>query len=205
MTAAPNGNVYASMNGGDIYMQTGGVGNFLPLSQTVRIWLGMTAAPNGNVYASVYLGDIYMQTGGADSSGTAIVLAATASAVDTETRYVGRKIKIVAGTGINQASTISAYNGTLKLATIAWATTTDGTSIYNIVSDYDGLAAKETLIVVETNSIRYRVDGVAPAASVGQILTAGQSILIQGIGNLRKFRCIDTAAGASSVSVHVYF
>jgi hypothetical protein len=86
-----------------------------------------------------------------------------------------------------------------------FTTDLDGTSKYRIDSDFDFLPAKEALLVVETNSIRYRVDGVAPAAGVGQILTAGQSILIQGIDNLRKFRCIDTAAGASSVSVHVYF
>ncbi len=64
MAAAPNGNVYACVQGGDIYMQTGGVGNFVALGQTSRTWRGMAAAPNGNVYACVTSGDIYMQTGG---------------------------------------------------------------------------------------------------------------------------------------------
>ena len=45
-------------------MQTAGVGNFIALGQTNRVWRGMAAAPNGNVYASTFGGDIYMQTGG---------------------------------------------------------------------------------------------------------------------------------------------
>ena len=63
MSAAPNGNVYACMYNGDIYMQTGGGFNlFFALDQTHRAWTSMAAAPNGNVYACVYNGDIYMQT-----------------------------------------------------------------------------------------------------------------------------------------------
>ncbi len=65
MAAAPNGNIYAAVQSGDIYMQTAGAGNFVALSQTSRLWNGMAAAPNGNIYAAVYGGDIYMQTAGA--------------------------------------------------------------------------------------------------------------------------------------------
>jgi hypothetical protein len=58
-------NVYASVaSPGDIFMQTGGTGNFNSLGQAALNYRGMTAA-NGNVYACVYGGDIYMQTGGA--------------------------------------------------------------------------------------------------------------------------------------------
>ncbi len=64
MAAAPNGNVYASVTGGDIYMQTAGVGTFNALSQTTRNWVGMCATPSGNIYAAVTSGDIYMQTSG---------------------------------------------------------------------------------------------------------------------------------------------
>jgi hypothetical protein len=64
MTQSPNGNVYAGVYGGDIYMQTNGTGNFVALSQASRSWFGMAAAPNGNVYAAVQNGDIYMQTNG---------------------------------------------------------------------------------------------------------------------------------------------
>ena len=64
MAAAPNGNVYACVNNGSIWMQTGGVGAFVDLGTGNKNWFGMTAAPNGNVYASVYGGSIWMQTGG---------------------------------------------------------------------------------------------------------------------------------------------
>jgi hypothetical protein len=139
------------------------------------------------------------------STTTALILQSGSSAVDGETRYVGRKVTITAGTGAGESSTISAYTGSTRSAAVVFETDLDGTSKYRIDSNFDFMPAKEALLVVETNSIRYRCDGVAPAAGVGQILTAGQSILIQGIDNLRRFRCIDTASGASSVSVHVYF
>jgi hypothetical protein len=64
MAAAPNGDVYAAVVGGDIYKQTGGSGDFVALSQTSRTWRAMAAAPNGDVYAAVVGGDIYRQTGG---------------------------------------------------------------------------------------------------------------------------------------------
>jgi hypothetical protein len=63
IAVAPNGDVYLGENGGDIYMQTAGKGNFIALGQTSRSWNGIAAAPNGNIYACV-LGDIYMQTAG---------------------------------------------------------------------------------------------------------------------------------------------
>jgi hypothetical protein len=56
-------NVYAAVGPGDIYMQTGGTGNFVALGQTSRGWTAMTTLGN-NVYATVANGDIYMQTNG---------------------------------------------------------------------------------------------------------------------------------------------
>jgi hypothetical protein len=66
MAAAPNGNIYAADQEGDIYMQTNGSGNFVALSQVHRFWRALAAAPNGNVYAATNDGggSIYMQTNG---------------------------------------------------------------------------------------------------------------------------------------------
>lgn len=67
LCAAPNGNIYTCLISGDIYMQTGGEGNFNALGQTSRVWSGMAAAPNGDIYCAVNAigaGDIYKQTGG---------------------------------------------------------------------------------------------------------------------------------------------
>ena len=56
--------VYACLNGGDIYKQTNGTGNFVALGQTSRVWAKMTTLGT-DVYASEYGGDIYKQTNGA--------------------------------------------------------------------------------------------------------------------------------------------
>lgn len=58
------GNVYGSVQHGDIYAQIGGAGVFYPLGQSPRDWRGPTAAWNGNIYAVDYGGDIYMGSGG---------------------------------------------------------------------------------------------------------------------------------------------
>jgi hypothetical protein len=139
------------------------------------------------------------------STTTALILQSGASSADGETRYVTRRVSITAGTGAGESSIISAYTGSTRSAAVVFATDLDGTSKYRIESDFDFLPAKEALIVVSTYAIRFRCDGVAPSATVGMPIAAGSSILVQGIDNLRKFRCIDTSAGASSVSVHVYF
>jgi prepilin-type N-terminal cleavage/methylation domain-containing protein len=67
-----NKNVYAVIDGsGDIYKQTGGIGNFVALGQTTRRWRGISVdSSNKNVYAvnndvpTGGSGDIYKQTGG---------------------------------------------------------------------------------------------------------------------------------------------
>jgi len=60
-----NQNVYACVNGGDIYKQTAGTGNFTALSQTSRSWFDISIdSSNHNVYACVYAGNIYKQTAG---------------------------------------------------------------------------------------------------------------------------------------------
>lgn len=66
-----NGDVYAVSSGtafspasnGDIYVQTGGIGSFNALGETLRLWKGICCY-GGNVYACVTDGDIYEQAGG---------------------------------------------------------------------------------------------------------------------------------------------
>jgi len=65
VTVAPNGDVYACVYGGDIYVQTGGVGAFVALGETSRQWYDIAAAPDGDIYAVVYGGDVYKRTAGA--------------------------------------------------------------------------------------------------------------------------------------------
>ena len=68
---------------------------------------------------------------------------------------------------------------------------------------YKGKMAKSALLTVETFPIRFRQEGT-PTADVGHYVTPGQTITLTGMTNLKNFRCIDTAAGASSVKVTVF-
>ena len=56
----------------------------------------------------------------------------------------------------------------------------------------------------ETNSIRVRWDGTAPTASVGHLLTAGDSITIEGEQNCSNFKAIRVSADAT-LMVTVYY
>ena len=71
MYAAPNGDIFAVVRGGDIYKQTGGVGNFVAQGQTSRTWNSITKLLNGDFIAATGYGgnsgDIYKQTGGVGS------------------------------------------------------------------------------------------------------------------------------------------
>ena len=68
--------VYACVYGGDIYKQTNGAGDFLPLGQTSRPWKGMTTLGT-DVYACVFGGDIYLLTGIVTSIGHSLEVTLT--------------------------------------------------------------------------------------------------------------------------------
>ena len=70
---------------------------------------------------------------------------------------------------------------------------------------YKGMSAKAVVIGVETQPIRFLLDGTAPEAASGMLLKADEYLLVTGFENIRQFKCIDTAAGASSVKVLVFF
>jgi len=79
-------------------------------------------------------------------------------------------------------------------------------SIYNPTSGlYQGRMAKAVLIGVETNAIRFRMDGTAATATAGMLLPANNYYTIINAENIKNFSCIDTAAGASSVKVLAFF
>ncbi len=69
ITIAPNGDVYASNSGGDIYKRAGGVGAFVALGQTNRNWYGMASNNAGDIFVCNYgAGNgIYKQVGGVGS------------------------------------------------------------------------------------------------------------------------------------------
>lgn len=84
------------------------------------------------------------QAGGASS----ITLAAGASG--TNNLYNNWKVTITGGTGSGQTNTVTAYNGTTKVATVqnAWATPPDNTSTYSV----EPWQTAETACISSTNS-----------------------------------------------------
>ena len=82
-----------------------------------------------------------------------------------------------------------------------------GVSTGNILRGDLG-AATALLITVEDNSARFCICGNTPvntlgtSADMGHLITAGQSYLIQGVGNTKNFKIIDAVSGTRS-RIHV--
>lgn len=70
---------------------------------------------------------------------------------------------------------------------------------------YNGYCAIAALITVETNPIRFRIDGTDASTTTGHQVLAGEDITIVGGVNINNFSCIDTATGASNVYVTVFY
>lgn len=70
-----------------------------------------------------------------------------------------------------------------------------------------GTAADMATIVVETDSVRHREDGLAPTASVGQLVlasaTAPANLTVCGLGSMQAVRFIRVTTDAS-LSVSYY-
>ena len=71
------------------------------------------------------------------------------------------------------------------------------------LSTGDGIPPLAAYMTVETDSIRFRVDGLAPTATVGQLVTSGQTLEICGQNALNKFRMIRVTT-YSTVQYTVY-
>ena len=68
----------------------------------------------------------------------------------------------------------------------------------------NGVQAQTALVTVETQPVRFRMDGTAPTAAVGHVIAAGGSYVLEGHLAIKNFQCIDTAAGASTVRVTTF-
>jgi len=92
----------------------------------------------GNITGKTYRAvNWYHQSGVALAGGAStITLAFSAGGANnaTTTGYVGKTIRIIAGTGSGQSATISAYDSSTRVVTITgtWATNPDTTSVYTI-------------------------------------------------------------------------
>jgi hypothetical protein len=102
---------------------------------------------------------------------TSITLNTLASAVD-ET-YTNQTVFIVSGTGQDQARTVTAYNGTTKVATVeTWQTNPDATSVYIMLP----AGAGDLDAIVETGvSVKDALQGTI-AALYGKTVISGQTV-----------------------------
>ena len=55
----------------------------------------------------------------------------------------------------------------------------------------------EVFLSVETNAIRYRIDGTDPTASEGHPLAAGDKLTVTGYNNIKRLRMIRQSADAA--------
>lgn len=91
----------------------------------------------------------------------------------------------------NVSMGVVAYESiTVSSSSIGFTVATYGTSIY-------------ALATLETNPIRYRVDGTAPTASEGILVPTGSTFEVCGASEMRDFRMIRTGSDAT-VKVHFY-
>lgn len=127
----------------------------------------------GSVVAAVALSSpdtAIVQSGTAQAgAATTITLAAGASA--TNNLYDGCTVSIYGGTGAGQTRTITAYNGTTKIATVdyAWTTNPDATSTY-AVKQADNAALNASL---QTTAASVQGNVTGSVASVTGAVTVG--------------------------------
>jgi len=142
MTALPNAN--AASSGGIPTSGTGshqislssGLVTLAGVTHTGAVIPTVTTVTNGVGLSSLESKILHSGTAQAGASGT-ITLAAGASA--TTDLYKGLLVKIYSGTGAGQARTITAYDGSTKVATVAWNWTTnpDSSTLYAVYASGD--------------------------------------------------------------------
>lgn len=65
--------------------------------------------------------------------------------------------------------------------------------------------AVKAFITVESQPVRFRIDGTDPTAAVGHPLAAGDSISIEGEQNVSRLRLIRSGASDATVQVTLYY
>lgn len=63
------------------------------------------------------------------------------------------------------------------------------------------LSNNRAYITVETNPIRYTVDGTAPTATVGHLLSAGDVLELESAHEVREFQTIRQGAADATIMV----
>lgn len=65
--------------------------------------------------------------------------------------------------------------------------------------------ARESLVVVEVEAIRFWTTGDDPTASVGILAQAGEKFIIKGHHDIKNFSCISISGTNAKLTVQHYF
>jgi hypothetical protein len=104
-------------------------------------------------------------------AGAASSITLNAGASATTNFYLGKLIEITSGTGAGQTATVTAYDGTTKVATVgvAWATAPDATSVFRILDGIlcwgDNLTKSDDVLPFLPTLSTGEVDGAAGGAA----------------------------------------
>ncbi len=71
--------------------------------------------------------------------------------------------------------------------------------------DYKGMSCKRILVRVETDQVRYRIDGTDPTSTVGQILYKRDIFIEANPQNIAKFKAIRDTGSSTSATLNVEY
>lgn len=125
-----------TLTGGTGLGQTRTIVNYVGATRVATVNRPWVTTPNNTTTFAIYANtaSLFSDEGTAQAGGaTSITLATTASA--TNDLYANSFVTITSGTGSGQTRTITAYNGTTKVATVdsAWSVAPDSTSVYAVI------------------------------------------------------------------------
>lgn len=120
-------------------------------------------------------------------------------------RLVGKATEVgTAGSGDTGILLVNSISGTFEAETLTGAISTGTVAIIqDFIPLMTGVQPKAALITVKTAAIQFTLSGVTPTVIGGTChghqMDAGQSYVIRGYSNIRKFKCINAVASNGAV------
>ena len=90
---------------------------------------------------------------------------------------------------------ISGVYEAIAISNVAKGFTT--TCIKPTSGDFSGKVCQEVLCTLETDQIRFTLDGTTPTSAIGHLLEAGQNLTIKNPADIANFQCIRVTTDAS--------
>lgn len=112
-------------------------------------------------------------------------------------RLVGKATEVgTAGSGDTGILLVNSVTGTFQAETLTGSVSTGTVAIIqDLTKLITGVQPKAALITVKTAAIQFTLSGVTPTVTGGtnhgHQMDAGQSYVIRGYSNIRKFKCIN--------------